>query len=120
MLLPTQADLRANAAAARPIRFGAISARSEGLTSLSTPASLPNRNVMKLYRRAVAYFRPDLHLVGAWILLIGLSTALGLLAAWPMAILIDSVLSAPTNNDWIHRTFMRLLPDGRPGQILAL
>ena len=45
---------------------------------------------MGLYLRAVAYFRKDRGLVLLWLTLIGLSTALGLLSAWPMAILIDS------------------------------
>jgi ABC-type multidrug transport system fused ATPase/permease subunit len=75
---------------------------------------------MSLYRRAVAYFRPDLHLICVWVALIALSTALGLLAAWPMAILIDSVLGSGGGNDWIHRVFLNVLPDGRPAQIMAL
>ena len=81
---------------------------------------MPNGRVMSLYRRAVAYFRPDLHLVVVWVLLIGLSTGLGLLAAWPMAILVDSVLGSGANRGAIHRAFFAVLPDGRLGQILAL
>jgi ABC-type multidrug transport system fused ATPase/permease subunit len=88
--------------------------------SLSPGVRPSKRSLMSLYRRALSYFRPDLHLVVAWIALIALSTGLGLLAAWPMAILIDSVLSAPTNNDWIHRTFLSILPASRLGQIVAL
>jgi subfamily B ATP-binding cassette protein MsbA len=75
---------------------------------------------MSLYRRALAYFRPDLHLVILWIALIALATGLGLLAAWPMAILIDSVLSSAHASDWIHRAFLAVLPSNRLAQIGCL
>jgi ABC-type multidrug transport system fused ATPase/permease subunit len=91
-----------------------------GAVSLSRAPGLPNHSVMSLYRRAVAYFRPDLHLVVVWVALIALSTGLGLLAAWPMAILVDSVLGSGGANDWIHRAFLGVLPADRFGQILAL
>ena len=80
----------------------------------------PISGVMRLYRRAVAYFRPDLHLIIGWVLLVGLSTGLGLLAAWPMAILVDKVLTPGANNDWLNRVVRALLPHDRPGQIVAL
>ena len=75
---------------------------------------------MRLYLRAIAYFRPDLPLVLAWLALIGLSTGLGLLVAWPMAVLIDSVLTATPNVDLMHRLFISPLPDSRLGQIVGL
>src|SRR5215212_2410806 len=76
---------------------------------------------LRLYLRALSYFRPDRSLVLLWMLLIGLSTAVGLLAAWPMAILVDSILSpTPARPDWIHRFFLGLLPSTRLGQIFGL
>jgi ABC-type multidrug transport system fused ATPase/permease subunit len=75
---------------------------------------------MRLYLRALSYFREDLRLIGLWLLLIGVSTAVGLLTAWPMAILIDSVLSQSAPNDLIHRLFLTPLPQSRLGQIIGL
>jgi subfamily B ATP-binding cassette protein MsbA len=74
----------------------------------------------RLYVRAISYFRQDLLLIVWWILLIGVSTAAGLLSAWPMAILLDSVLSTPTRHDMIHRLMLAPLPSGRVGQIAGL
>jgi subfamily B ATP-binding cassette protein MsbA len=75
---------------------------------------------IRLYVRAITYFRPDWPLVGFWIALIGVATVLGLLAAWPMAILLDSVLAPPTQHDFFHRVILRALPANRVGQIIAL
>ncbi len=76
---------------------------------------------LRLYLRALSYFRPDRSLVLLWMLLIGLSTAVGLLAAWPMAILVDSVLSvSPAPPGAIHRLFLGPLPSTRLGQIVGL
>src|SRR4051794_9898320 len=77
----------------------------------------------RFYRRAVGYFRDDWRLLVAWLALIGIATGLSLLAAWPMAILIDSVLapSAATHADWIHRLFLGVLPrSSKVGQIMGL
>ena len=43
--------------------------------------------------RAVKYFRPDASLIVALLTIIAVSTLLGLLQVWPMAILIDAVLT---------------------------
>jgi ATP-binding cassette subfamily B protein len=75
---------------------------------------------MGLYLRALAYYRRDWPLVAALLGVIGVSTAIGLLMAWPMAILVDSVLSAPAQSDWVHRFFLGMLPSGRVGQIIGL
>src|SRR5688572_7553598 len=76
---------------------------------------------MRLYLRAISYFRADVRLIVVWLTLIAISTGLGLLTAWPMAVLIDSVLTTATpNNDFIHRLFMAPLPEGRLGQIVGL
>jgi ABC-type multidrug transport system fused ATPase/permease subunit len=75
---------------------------------------------MRLYLRAISYFRPDWPLILVWLGLIGLSTGIGLLAAWPMAVLIDSVLGGQGGNDFIHRFFLSLLPAGQIGRIVGL
>jgi len=75
---------------------------------------------MRVYLRAVGYFREDWGLVLLWLGLIAFSTVVGLLSAWPMAILIDSVLSGPGTSDWIHRLFLSPLPSSRFGRIIGL
>jgi subfamily B ATP-binding cassette protein MsbA len=75
---------------------------------------------MHLYLRAVAYFRQDLPLIGLLLLAIGLSTTVGLFVAWPMALLIDSVLSTPTRHTLIHGLFLTPLPESTLGKIIGL
>src|SRR4051812_35557198 len=75
---------------------------------------------MRFYRRALAYFRPDWPLIAIWLLLIGISTGVGMLMAWPMAILIDSVLGSSAPQDFLHRVFLARLPSSRVGQIIGL
>ncbi|HEY3321841.1 MAG TPA: ABC transporter ATP-binding protein [Planctomycetota bacterium] len=75
---------------------------------------------MKLYLRAVAFFLHDwkrlagiLALIGA---IIGLSTAL----AWPMALLLDVVLSPAPKTGTVHRFFISLAPASALGRIAML
>jgi subfamily B ATP-binding cassette protein MsbA len=75
---------------------------------------------MRLYVRALSYFRFDIRLIGLLLLAIVLSTGIGLLMAWPMAILIDSVLATPTRPDFIHTLFLSPLPHSRLGQMIGL
>jgi subfamily B ATP-binding cassette protein MsbA len=75
---------------------------------------------MRHYLRALSYFKADWPLLVLLLVLIGMSTAVGLLMAWPMAILIDSVLAAPTAQDWAHRLFLGFLPSSHVGQIIGL
>jgi ATP-binding cassette, subfamily B, bacterial len=75
---------------------------------------------MNFYQRAMSYFGPDwlrmVFLVG----LIGLSVCVALLEAWPLAVLIDTVLSETPSTDWVHRAFVAVLPESRLGQIVGL
>src|SRR5579864_3583093 len=87
---------------------------SDKLKSIKLSANI------RLYLRALSYFRQDALLVVGWIVLIALSTGLGLLSAWPMAVLLDSVLTAPTRHDSIHRLILGALPSSRVGQIVGL
>jgi subfamily B ATP-binding cassette protein MsbA len=77
---------------------------------------------MRIYFRAVSYFRADWPLVALSLLLTACGTAVGLLMAWPMAILVDTVLTPehPTHTDFVHRLFLSPLPDGRLGQVIGL
>jgi ATP-binding cassette, subfamily B, bacterial len=45
--------------------------------------------------------------------LIGLSVCVALLEAWPLAVLIDTVLSETPSADWVHRAFVAVLPESR-------
>lgn len=72
------------------------------------------------YRRVLSYFRPDASLVVAWIICMAIASAIGLLMAWPFAVLVDSVFNSSPHPDLMHRVFLRPLPTGRFGQILGL
>ncbi len=52
--------------------------------------------------------------------LIAISVAVGLLEAWPLAVLIDSVLTDKPQSDWIHQLFVSLLPPSKMGQVVGL
>jgi subfamily B ATP-binding cassette protein MsbA len=52
--------------------------------------------------------------------LIGLSVAVGLLEAWPLAILIDSVLTGQPKGEWVHSLFLSVLPADKVGQVVGL
>ena len=59
---------------------------------------------MRFYLRAMSYFKQDLLLIGSVLLLIALSVCVGLLQAWPLGIMADTIAGQhPT--DWIHRVF---------------
>jgi subfamily B ATP-binding cassette protein MsbA len=75
---------------------------------------------MSVYTRAMAYFAPDRLWVAALVGLIGISVGVGLLEAWPFAVLIDSVLTQQPKGDWIHGLFLSLLPESKVGQIVGL
>ena len=75
---------------------------------------------MHSYLRALSYYRRDLAKIFLLLGLITAATLLGLLQAWPIAILMDSVLMPAPRHDWIHRLMMAPLPNSRIGQILGL
>ncbi len=75
---------------------------------------------MRFYLRALAYFRADWVKILCLLVLIALSTLLGLLQVWPLGILVDSVMSPAHKDDGIHRLFLALLPSDRLRQIIGL
>jgi ATP-binding cassette, subfamily B, bacterial len=75
---------------------------------------------MEFYSRVLSFFRPDWVRVVILVGLISLSVCVALLEAWPLAILIDTVLAEAPSADWVHSTFLHMLPESRPGQIVGL
>ncbi|MGI9114652.1 MAG: sugar ABC transporter [Chthoniobacterales bacterium] len=71
-------------------------------------------------RRAMRYFKPDWPWIALLVVLIGISVCVGLLETWPLAVLIDSVLTARPQTDWIHQLFLSLLPADKTDQIIGL
>jgi ATP-binding cassette, subfamily B, bacterial len=71
-------------------------------------------------RRAMRYFRPDWRWIALLVVLIGISVCVGLLETWPLAVLIDSVLTNTPRTDWIHQLFLSRLPSSKTGQIIGL
>jgi len=75
---------------------------------------------MSIYRRAVSYFAPDWALIAVLVLLIGISVSVGLLEAWPIAVLIDSVLTREPRGGWTHQALLSLLPEDKLGQVIGV
>jgi subfamily B ATP-binding cassette protein MsbA len=73
-----------------------------------------------VYRRALTYFLPDRVRIAALVAMIAVSVSVGLLEAWPLAVLVDSVLSSEPKGNWIHSYFLAVLPKDKPGQIAGL
>ncbi|MGJ0506853.1 MAG: ABC transporter ATP-binding protein [Methylocystis sp.] len=73
-----------------------------------------------IYERAFAYFVADKWWIATLVLLIGVSVAVGLLETWPLAVLVDSVLTKEPKAGWLHAYFLALLPTDKPGQIVGL
>ncbi len=70
--------------------------------------------------RAISYFRADWRWIALLVVLIAISVLIGLLEAWPLAVLIDSVLTQTPHNDAIHRLILSVLPPTKLGQIVGL
>ncbi|WP_363349528.1 ABC transporter ATP-binding protein [Methylocystis echinoides] len=88
---------------------------------MSPTADAPRQsNKLAAYQRAYGYFAPDWPWIATLVALIGVSVGVGLLEAWPLAILVDTVLTHEPKTGWLHVYFLALLPPDRPGQILGL
>lgn len=62
--------------------------------------------LVRIVLRSISYFRKDLWLIVTLLLLIGASVFFNLLNAWPIAILVDTVLSPTPKSNWIHTLFL--------------
>ena len=86
----------------------------------ATRAYPTSREEAHVHRRAIAYFTPDWPLIAVLVVLIAMTVTVGILEAWPLAVLIDSVLTDQPKGDWIHALFLSVLPDTKIGQIIGL
>ena len=77
-------------------------------------------NAIAVDLRAISYFRRDWRWIAVLVLLIAVSVLVGLLEAWPLAILVDSVLTQTPRSDRIHQLFLSFLPPGKMGQVVGL
>jgi ATP-binding cassette, subfamily B, bacterial len=73
-----------------------------------------------VYRRALAYFAPDWPWIAFLVFCIGVNVLVGLLEAWPLAILVDRVLTNDPKGDWVHDAFLAFMPEDKVGQIVGL
>ncbi|HZA93250.1 MAG TPA: ABC transporter ATP-binding protein [Gemmatimonadales bacterium] len=73
-----------------------------------------------VYRRALRYFAADRVWIATLVALISVSVCVGLLEAWPLAVLIDTVLTGQPKGDWVHSLFLSILPASKVGQIIGL
>ncbi len=72
------------------------------------------------YSRALAYFRDDLGLIIASLLLIGLMTILGVLWPVPLAIFFSTVKGESTSNNWLYDIFSFIPRDKSLAMVLWL
>src|SRR5213080_3825471 len=76
---------------------------------------------MRFYFRAISYFRKDWPLIAFFLTLIAVSIGIGVMQAWPMAVLVDVVLNHnPIRSSWPERLFLFALPNDRFAQIIGV
>jgi ATP-binding cassette subfamily B protein len=75
---------------------------------------------LQIYKRAISFFFRDWPLVAALTGLIVLIVAFGTLLAWPLAILLDAVLTNSPKSGWIYDTFLALVPGGTVARVAVL
>lgn len=76
--------------------------------------------LLRIVLRSISYFRKDLWLIVTLLFLIGGSVLCNLLNAWPMAIIVDTVLSPTPKSNWIHRLFLAPFGEGKLNQIFGM
>lgn len=75
---------------------------------------------MLIVRRSLSYFRQDFLTIVALLVLIGASVLLNLLNAWPIAILVDTILSPTASPNWIHQLFLAPFGDNKVHQTIGI
>lgn len=75
---------------------------------------------MNVVFRAISYFRHDLRSIAILLMLIGASVALNLFGAWPMAILIDTVLTDSPKMTTTSTFLLRLFGDDKATLIVSM
>ncbi|HSN99243.1 MAG TPA: ABC transporter ATP-binding protein [Candidatus Nanopelagicales bacterium] len=76
--------------------------------------------VLRDLRRAAGYFREDAGQALALLGVVGGSIGVGLLQAWPVAVLVDLVATGARAGDWVHRLFLAPLPESLVGRVVGL
>lgn len=70
--------------------------------------------------RSLGYFKEDCPLVIFLLFLMGSSALLGLLQAWPLAVLVDSAVGTPAETNWMQQFFLTTFPNAPLARIVAL
>lgn len=70
--------------------------------------------------RSLGYFKEDCPLVIFLLFLMGSSALLGLLQAWPLAVLVDSAVGTPAETNWMQHFFLTTFPNAPLARIVAL
>ncbi|HSI33073.1 MAG: ABC transporter ATP-binding protein [Phycisphaerae bacterium] len=86
----------------------------------ASPTCSPTPRGAGLYRRILAYFRPDLRLILLLIGLIWVSLLAGVLEGAAVGTLTDTLLSPAPRNDWLTRTILAPLGPSRPARLVWL
>ncbi len=73
---------------------------------------------MAVYLRAISYFREDARKLAALLLLIAVSTAAGLLQAWPVAVLVDAATGGVSSG--VVGRLVALMPQGKVAFVAVL
>ncbi|MEP0878349.1 ABC transporter ATP-binding protein/permease [Funiculus sociatus GB2-M2] len=95
---------------------------------LKTPKNSPKMVVpsinqhwlLRIVLRSISYFRKDFWLIVTLLFLIGASVLFNLLNAWPMAILVDTVLSPTPKPNWVHTLFLAPFGEGKLNRIFGM
>lgn len=75
---------------------------------------------MPIVLRSVLYFKEDLHYVVLLFIAIGGMVVFNLLSAWPIAILVDTVLAPTPQSQWMHEVFLAPFGDDKVHQVLGI
>ncbi|HTM10851.1 MAG TPA: ABC transporter ATP-binding protein [Verrucomicrobiae bacterium] len=70
--------------------------------------------------RSLSYFRDDRKAIVFLIALMTISVLVSILQAWPLAVLVDTLVASPARHDLIHRFFLAWLPRSPLLQIAGL
>ena len=70
--------------------------------------------------RCLSYFSAERARLSRLLILMGLSMLAGILQAWPLAVLVDSIAAPGARQGWIHRMFTTWMPQGGLGQMIGL
>jgi ATP-binding cassette subfamily B protein len=75
---------------------------------------------MRTILQALEFFRADKLRVGCWFAIIAASVLLGLLQAWPTAVLVDAVLTRNPHVGFFHQLFLFFLPNDMLQQVIGI